>query len=385
MPPIDPFAFRAPSEVYFGSGELHHLGARARRLGSTTLITIGRGSVRAHGFLDIAQQSLHDAGIASTVYEGVAPEPLLHDVERGREAARASGADFIVALGGGSTLDVGKAIAALAHTSRPLTEYHSGGASCDEPGLPCVAIPTTAGTGSEATPNSVLTDPARGLKASIRGAALMPEIAIVDPALTLPLPPQPTAYSGLDALCQAIEAYVSRAANPVSDLWALRAVSAIAPSIRAAVQQGDALLHRENMALGSHLAGLALASARLGLVHGLAHPVGIATAKPHGLVCGALLPMAIRANADAVGDRYLALCHAAKLHAPDPPTAANALADWVEELCDAFGVPTRLSELGLTSDNLPPIAGAAANAGSTRFNPREMSEEAILSLMRQHL
>ena len=380
-----PFALRAPRQTFFGCGELRRLGEVSKRLGSVALIAIGQGSVRAHGFLHTARRSLEAEGITAHVYEGISPEPLLGDVERGREAARSCRAEFVIALGGGSVLDVGKSIAALGGTYRPLTEYHSGTRACDEPGLPCVAVPTTSGTGSEATPNSVLTDPARRLKTSIRGAALQPEIALVDPDLTLPLPPEPTAHSGLDALCQAIEAYVSRGANPVSDLWALRAVRAIGGSLAGAVADGSNRGHRYDMALGSHLAGLALASARLGLVHGLAHPVGMASGKPHGLVCGAMLPMVIRANAEAAGSRYGDLCEAAGLGSPEPAAAAEALARWVEGLCEEFGAPVRLAELGVPEDELESIATAAASAGSTRTNPLDMSAEAILDLMRKNL
>lgn len=380
-----PFSLRGPRETVFGPGTLDRLGEVSGRLGSVALIAIGRGSACAHGFLHTATRCLEAVGVGVHVCEGIAPEPLLADVERGREAARRCGAEFVVALGGGSVLDVGKAIAALGRTYRPLTEYHSGARACDEPGLPCVAVPTTSGTGSEATPNSVLTDPDRGLKTSIRGAALQPEIAIVDPDLTLSLPPEATAYSGLDALCQAIESYVSRNANPVSDLWALQAVRSVAGALEGAVTEGGNARYRFGMALGSHLAGLALASARLGIVHGLAHPVGMAAGKPHGLVCGAMLPMAIRANAEAAGGRFADVCEAAGLGAREPAEAVETLAGWVEGLCAKFGVPTRLAELGLTEGDLEPIATAAASAGSTRSNPREMPAGAILDLMRQNL
>jgi alcohol dehydrogenase class IV len=388
MATIEPFVFRAPHEVHFGVGELGRLGEVSQRLGGKALIATGRGSAREHGFIDRAQQSLAAAGIEVAVYEGIAPEPPLADVERGREVARAHEADFVVALGGGSAVDVGKAIAALGRTETPVTECHSGGLACDAPGLPCVAIPTTSGTGSEATPNSVLTDPAKAKKSSIRGAALLPEIAIIDPELTVPLPPEPTAHSGLDALCQAIEAYVSKGANPVSDALALRAVRAIAGSLRRAYRDGSDLDARTDMALGSHLAGLALASARLGLVHGLAHPVGVATERPHGLVCGAMLPMVIRANAEHVGRRYSQICDAAGLSDTDPSFmggAADRLAGWTEKLCSELGVPVKLSELGLSEADLESIAEVAAKAGSTAYNPREMSAGAILDLMRQNL
>lgn len=373
---VAPFAFRGPKVLRFGSGEVASVGAEAARLGARALIVTGRSSAAASGGLEQVTASLEAAGCAWGVYAGTPPEPRLEDVERGRVALRESGADLVVALGGGSALDVGKAIAALGRRSEPVSDFHGRGA-LDALGLPCIALPTTSGTGAEVTPNSVLTDPERGVKTSIRGDGLLPEVAIVDPALTLSLPPAPTAHSGLDALCQAMEAYVSIAANPLSDAWALLACERIAGSLARAFAQGDDLAAREALALGSVLAGYALGSARLGLVHGLAHPIGTLTGKPHGLLCGSLLAPVIRANAEAAAGRYERIAAAVGCGG-----GAESLADWVADLCDRLGVPTRLEGLGVAEDDLAEIARLSATAGSTRFNPRQVTPEELLGLLR---
>jgi alcohol dehydrogenase class IV len=383
---IAPFAFRCPKLVLFGSGRLRELGAQAARLGRRALIVTGGASARSSGALDRAADYLTAAGVECAVCDGVSPEPPLSDVERARALLRESGADLVIALGGGSAIDVGKAAAALARTDAPLADYHSGKLSCDRPGVPCIAIPTTSGTGAEVTPNSVLTDPDRGVKTSIRGEALTPEIAVVDPELTFSLPPSATAHSGLDALCQALEALVSRSANPPSDALAFRAARVAAGALLAAYRDGGNTGARERMALASHLAGLALASARLGLVHGLAHPVGAATHLPHGMVCGALLPMVIRANARHVGGKYAAVAAAIGIGEGKPDADAGlALADWVEDLCHSVAVPTRVAALGLTEADLPALAAESARAGSTAYNPLPMGADEIEELLRANL
>ena len=441
----EPFAFRSPNVILFGCGEARKVGAQAARYGRRALIVTGRASARSAGHLDLVEESLRAARLDLAVFEGVRAEPHLSDVEHVRRAIDDEAADVVVCLGGGSAIDVGKAAAALARTGTPAAEYHSGGLSCDEPGLPCIALPTTAGTGAEATPNSVIIDPDTRVKASMRGEALLPAVAIVDPDLTLSLPPEPTVYSGLDAFCQAVESYVSRGANPMSDSVALMACELTALALPRAFDDGSDTEARARMALGSMLAGLALASARLGLVHGLAHPIGVATGAPHGLVCGAMLPMAIRANAAEAAPKYARIARAisgaeapaappsprpplrrAQGRAPHspwrgaggegrtdsapPPKLAPMgaggggaggwyvedtteddfadtldLADWVEALCHSVGVPTRLSELGVRDTDIPELARLGAKAGSTAYNPRAMTAAEIEDLLRNNL
>lgn len=389
MSTIAPFSFMGSRVTLFGCGQVDTIGAHAGRFGRRALAVTGSSSAKLSGALERVERALSRCGVEVSVLEGVRPEPTVGDVDRGREALSASGADFVVAIGGGSAMDVGKAVAALARTEHPTAEFHTGAQASWLPALPavpCVAIPTTSGTGAEVTPNSVLTDPERGVKTSIRGYALLPEVAIVDPTLTLSLPPEPTAHAGLDALCQAIEAYVSTATNPLSSAFALKAASLIAGALEAAVADGANLAAREEMALGSLLAGYALASARLGLVHGLAHPVGVAAGRAHGLVCGAMLPMVIRANAAHVGDGYAELGRAmGVLDMESGVEAGEVLADWVASLCHRVGVPTRLSDIGVTAEQLRSLAEQGATASTTRYNPRSFTVDELESLLLANL
>lgn len=366
---------RSANEVIFGSGARAELREYALLLGTHALLVCGRSSLRASGALDELSTLLQSANVAVTIFAEVEAEPSLATVERGRQVWAESHCDLVVAAGGGSALDVGKAIAALASSPEPVAHYFSG-APITGRGEPCIALPTTSGTGAEVTPNSVLTDTATAKKASIRGHALLPDVAIVDPELTLSCPPDQTAWSGLDALTQAIEAYVSAGANPVSDLLAEEAACRIAGSLRRAVEEGKDLPAREDMALGSLLAGLALASARLGLVHGLAHPLGSLYRLPHGRVCGALLPHVMRYNLQAADRRYAHLARALGVG-----ESASDLLRWVEELVEALDAEIDFEAAGLKQEDFDRIIPLTLSSGSSKHNPRPVDEQGVRELL----
>lgn len=372
MPEI---TLRCAKEVIVGSGTRAKLGEQAALLGSRALLVCGRTALRATGALDELSAILSDAGVTVQVFDDVEAEPSLATVQRGREAFSASGCDLVVAAGGGSALDVGKAIAALAPHPEPMAHYF-GGAEITGQGMPCIALPTTSGTGAEVTPNSVFTDTATDTKASIRGHALLPEIAIVDPELTVSCPPDQTAYSGLDALTQAIESYVSRGANPISDGWCEESVRRIAGALARAVADGTDLSAREDMALGSLLAGLALASARLGLVHGLAHPLGARYHLPHGQVCGALLPWVMEYSVEAAAEKYARL--ATMVGAGE--TAADLVA-WTRALVRELDAELDFGAAGLRAEDFGHIIPPTLASGSSKHNPRPPDEEGVRELL----
>jgi len=374
MSAMPAFALLTPGRALFGCGTIGQVGKEAAGLGSRALLVVGGRSVREAGKLDLVLASLREAGVEPTVFNGVEPEPSIETVDKGREALHTASCYVVVAVGGGSVLDVGKAIGALAHEPEPTEVYHAG-REIRAPGIPVIAAPTTSGTGAEVTPNSVLTNPGTNVKASIRGGDLMPTVAIVDPEMTLSMPPEITAYSGLDALTQAIESYTSTGANAVSDLLAREAVRRIAGSLRRAYADGSDLSAREDMALGSLLAGISLASARLGLVHGLAHPVGAAYHIPHGLACAILLPHVMRFNLDAAAPKYALLAADIGLDAADQAACARALLEWVEGLCRDLGAARPLAEFGAAEDDIPGTLPAALASGSTKHNPRPVKPE----------
>jgi len=327
--------------IIFGTGAIEQLGQWCAQLGTKALLVTGRGSLRRSGWLDEIVSNLSDHGVAVAVFEGAEPEPSVDMVQVGRGRLWEAGCDLVVAVGGGSSLDVGKAIGALVGETGEVAEYHRG-RPITERGVPIIAVPTTSGTGSEVTPNAVLIDQERGVKASLRGDGLVPKVAIVDPQLTLTLPPAATAFAGIDAFTQALEGFTSTGANLVTDKFAAEALGHLAGAIRTAYSDGDNLVAREHMSLGSLLAGIGFASSRLGLVHGLAHPVGIISGQPHGRVCGLLLPHVINFNLEAAQSKY---ARAARLVGitgdSNDEAAALSLHDWVAEF-DCTGNGLRL-------------------------------------------
>jgi alcohol dehydrogenase class IV len=374
------FVYAAPGEIRFGWGEAVSLPEHAARLGRRPLIVTG-SSLRRTGRLEPLVESLTAAGLQPTVHAGVPAEPTLADLQHAMDACVAADADLVIAIGGGSAMDIGKAAAALAGAGPPASEFFAGH-SIPETGRPIIALPTTSGTGSEVTRVCVLSDPAHRRKASIRADVMLPRLAIVDPELTVSCPPPVTAHSGMDALVQAIEAYVSKGANPLTDALALQGARLAAGSLEVAVRDGSDRRAREAMALGSLMAGLALNTARLGLVHGLAHPIGALTGARHGLLCGLLMPAVMEFNLPAAESRYAQLARelgAAPTGAPDD-SAARALIQFVRDLNRKVGIPDRLEPLGLGRDSLPYVAAEAMPSGSTRSNPRPVSEADALAV-----
>ena len=370
---VEGFELAPMPRLVFGSGTISDLPEYASQLGTRPLLVTGRGSLRRSGRLDEIVNSLEARELQVAIFEGVEPEPTLNLVERGRQMLRENDCDLVIAIGGGSAMDVGKAIAGLANEPGPAAEYHSGRPLAAE-ALPIIAAPTTSGTGSEVTPVSVLTDPQRPIKASIHDDKLLPRVAIVDPELTLTLPPRPTADAGLDAFTQALEAYTSIAANFVTDAGALEALRRVGSSLRRAYHRGDDRAARENMSLGSLLAGMALASARLGLVHGLAHPIGLLYHLPHGQACAMLLPHVIRYNMQAAQAKYATAARALGISDEADDAAAQRLYEWVSALCEELEVSGSLGEFGATEADFEAIIAAAMKSGSTAHNPRPVTE-----------
>jgi alcohol dehydrogenase class IV len=356
--------------VGWGLGINGGLASEARALGTRPLLVAGNALLRSGVLTDILL-SLKNAGVAPVVHTGVPPEPDLVATQKAMDHAAQEQCDSIIAIGGGSVLDVGKCAA----LSGDIRDYFTGVRPVpDTTTRPILAVPTTAGTGSEATWVSVLVNKANLKKASIRGGAMMPKVALLDASLTLSCPAAVTAHSGMDALVQAVESYTSRGANAYTQALAGAATQMIASSLPAAWADPDNRDAREQMLLGSYMAGIALNSSRLGLVHGLAHPIGAITGAPHGLLCGLLFPAVMRFNQ----------CGAyTELLGGNTPSDAVFV---VEEALKMLKIPRRLSDLGasieLTEEHLPQIITDAMASGSTKANPRVVTEEDIQSVLK---
>ena len=368
---MEGFSFQTPPKIVFQWGAVSQLPAEAAARGKRPLVVTGR-SLRMSGALDRILESLTAAGLSPAVHESVPPEPGLEALQACMEAAEAC--DSIIAIGGGSVLDVAKGAAALSGTGNTAAEYFAG-KPVPATGKPILALPTTSGTGSEVTWVCVLVDHETRRKASIRGPGMMPAVALLDPQLTVSCPANVTAHSGMDAFVQAVEAFTSRGANPMTDGLALEAAKLTAHWLETAVREPEHREAREGMALGSMMAGVALNTSRLGLVHGLAHPIGAVTGAAHGLLCGLLMPPVMRYNRDAAGPKYNRLAQELGLipHGSHPEAGTEALIRFTEGLLDRLGIPSRLHAVGMMATDLDWVAQETMPSGSTKANPRPVS------------
>jgi alcohol dehydrogenase len=305
--------FVLPTRVIFGDGCSRASGEHAARLGERRALLVTDPGVREAGAAEGVADALARAGLAVTVFDRVDPNPRVASVRAAADVARAAGCDVLVAVGGGSVIDTAKAVGLVLANGGDVVDYDF---TLDEPRpierpiTPLVAVPTTAGTGSEVTFWAVVTDPARREKLGVGGPLMAPAVALVDPALTRTLPPTLTAFTGLDALTHAVEALAATNAGPLSDLCAVRAVSLAATSLRRAVADGDDGAARRDMALASMLAGAAFTNADVGAVHCIAEVVGGLYDLPHGLVCALYLPPVVEFSAPAAAESYAAVAEA---------------------------------------------------------------------------
>ncbi len=374
------FAFATATRIVFGPGCSEQLSGLVAGLGSRPFVCTGATPDRFGELLD---------GLDGARNWPVAGEPTLDVIRAAVLAAREHGADVVVGLGGGAVLDAAKLIAALVPNDGDILDYVEvigAGRSMAHTPLPLVAVPTTAGTGSEVTMNGVVTSPEQGVKVSMRHPSMLAKVALVDPVLTLGCPPAVTASSGLDALTQCLEPYVSPFANPLTDGFCAEGLRRAGRSLRRAYSDGDDLDARTDMALCSLLGGLALANAKLGAVHGLAGVIGGLTGAPHGLTCAVLLVESCRGTIEALRQRAPedpALRRYAEAGALLSGTAGvDALLDWLAETVRQLDVPT-VSQLGITPEQYPQICRQAAASSSMKGNPIVLEAAELEAILRR--
>jgi len=382
------FEFATAARIVFGPGTLAEIGGLAREFGRRALVVTGRNPDRAAPLLE----HLHAAGLATAVY-AVAHEPTTDDATRGTAQARVAGCDVVIGFGGGAALDAAKAIAILLTHEGDVLEHLEvvgRGQPFQRPGVPCIAIPTTAGTGAEVTRNAVLASPSHRVKASLRSPHLLPRLALVDSTLTRDLPPALTAATGLDALTQLIEPYTSGRAQPLTDALCVEGIRRAARALRRAYDDGHDATAREDMAFASLGGGLALANAGLGAVHGFAAPLGGMFPAPHGAVCAALLPHVMADNCTALRERtpqHPALARydeiARLLTGRGHATAADGIA-WVRDLVTHCAIPG-LATYGVTRTDIPAVVAAAAQASSMKANPIALTADELAAILDQAL
>jgi alcohol dehydrogenase class IV len=382
------FEFTTAPRIIFGCGAIREIGPLSAEFGKRAMLVTGRDGNRAGALVEL----LSNAGV--TVMQFPVPgEPALDLIREGTSTALREKCDFVIGFGGGSALDAAKAIAAMVANGGDLLDYLDvigRGKPLSRPSIPCIAIPTTSGTGSEVTRNSVLTSPEHRLKASLRGPYMLPKLALVDPELTRTLPPAITAATGMDALTQLIEPYVCLRANPMTDGICKEGLMRAARSLRSAFDDGNNLAAREEMSVSSLFGGLALANAGLGAVHGFASSIGGMINAPHGDICAALLPHVMAENIRALRTR-----------APQSPAIqrydevaqiltgkSNARADngveWVRQLVEHMKIRP-LRDYGMKSEYFPVLAEKSTKANSMKANPIVLTHEELISILEQSI
>ncbi len=373
------FEFATATRIIFGEGTAATLPELARTFGSRPLVVTGSSTDRAAGLI---------SALSAETFT-VAGEPTVDFVREGARRVRDAACDIVISVGGGSAIDTGKAIASVAtNGGEPLEflEVVGKGRTIAVPSLPFIAVPTTAGTGSEVTRNAVLGSPGHGVKASLRSPLMLPRVALVDPELTYGLSPTVTASTGIDALTQLIEPYVSARANPLTDAVCVEGIGRIARGLRRAYHDGADVDARRDMVLASLFGGLALANAGLGVVHGFAAPLGGGWKAPHGALCAAVLPHGMAANVAALRarapqhpalDRYTAI---ARLLTGRNEARAEDGIDWVRALCVELKIPP-LHTWGVTEVDLPSVVEKAARASSMQANPLALTREELLAVV----
>ncbi len=381
-----PREFRIPELIVVGSGAIEQAGAQCQRRGLHKGLIVTDQIMEKIGLVSRLQTILAQSSIESVVYNGVNSEPVVEYVQEGLTHYREQGCDFVLGLGGGSPIDTAKAIAVMT-TNPGSIEQYKGIGKLEQPGCTLVAIPTTAGTGSEATIYTVITDQKTDVKMLIGSPHLMPTIAVVDPLLTLSSPPGVTAATGVDALVHAIEAYVSVKAQPMSDIFCISAIELIAQNIRQAWSNGNNQDAREKVMLGAMQAGIAFSNSSVALVHGMSRPIGAYFHVAHGVSNAALL--AVVTEFSLIGDpvRY---GHVAKAMGENTDNlsdieAADRSVKAIKRLIKDIKVPS-LQQLGVEESKLmelaPAMAEAAIDSGSPANNPRKPTKDEIIELYR---
>jgi len=382
------FEFATATRILFGSGTLREAGPIAKAFGKRALVVTGRTAQRAKPLL----AALRAAGVKCATFS-ITGEPTTASVREGTQRARDERCDVVIGFGGGSALDAAKAIAALLTNGGDLLDYLEvvgRGKPIAVPSAPCITIPTTAGSGAEVTRNAVIGSPRHRVKVSLRSPLILPRVAIVDPALTHRLPRQATANSGLDALSQLIEPFVSAKANPMTDAFCRTGMRLVAQSLRRACEHGDDTAAREDMSLASLLGGLSLANAGLGAVHGFASPLGGMFPAPHGAVCARLLPRVMEVNIRALRGRrpgsetLRRYDEVAQLLTGDPRATADDGVTWVSELCEVLEIEP-LRAYGVKPSHFPALVEKAAAASSMKGNPILLSQSELREILERCL
>lgn len=383
------YTFLAPQQIVFGWGRRTELGRIAAGWGHRAWLVSGSRTLERTGVVDQLAENLFAAGLTVERAAARGREPEVSDVDELTDDWTQRGigeGDVIVAVGGGSTIDLAKAVAAMATNPHgpSVVDFLEGvgrGLQILVPPVPVIAVPTTAGTGTEATKNAVISSYQPPFKKSLRSDRMVPKAVIVDPELTVSVPADATAHTGMDAITQLIESYISKKAAPIPQALCLEGLRLAVPAIAKAVHEPNNRWARESMAHAALLSGLALANSGLGLAHGVAAALGVHCLMPHGLACAVMLPPTLRFNLPVCREHYAGLATMLwpQLY-PSREAAAETFVERIAELCRSVGIPQRLRELGVLKEQIPALV-PASHGNSLSGNPRDISDDELRSLL----
>ncbi len=382
-----PFKFQAKTKFIAGPHSIKQLGAEVNRLGvSRLLLVTDQGIVKA-GLLEAVTTPLESAGISVTLFDQVESNPTNHTADAGAQQARHASAEAVLGVGGGSPIDAAKLIAVMATNDGPIETYCGAGVDpWPEQPLPIIAVPTTAGTGAEVSAAGMINLPDLGRKMDIFGPSILPQVAIADAALTVGLPPKLTAWTGVDALSHAIEAYTCRGATPISDALAEGAIKLAADNLRTAYQAGNNIEARHNMLVASAMAVMAASGAGgLGVIHSLAQTLGGFYNLPHGLTIAVCFTLGLRFNLEMMPHKYATVAHLLGVNTNGMTTeqAAQTVISAIEQLLVDIDIADTFETLTVQPDDIPQLAKYALLDGCTPTNPRPLNEEDFVALFQQ--
>jgi alcohol dehydrogenase class IV len=386
---VSSYEWVAPRRIVFGWGRRSEIGALAAALGQRAFLVLGSRTLKRTGAVSELRHLLSQQGVEVIELATITEEPTVAHVDAAAAHVRGAtprGGDFLLAFGGGSAIDLAKAVAALATNTlgASVRDYLEGigrGLKLLAPPLPIMALPTTAGTGSEATKNAVISVDSPGVKKSLRDDRLMPEVVLVDPELTVSLPAPVTAQTGMDAITQLIESYISRKARPIPRALAAEGLRLALGAIVEAFDNGRSRPAREAMAHAALLSGMALANSGLGMAHGVAAALGVHCGVRHGLACATMLPVALAANREVCETDLAELARAAHIVGDVPESAAaNALIVRIDEICRHLQMPERLAQIGVRAEQVPSLV-RDSRGNSMDGNPRTLSDVELSELL----
>jgi alcohol dehydrogenase len=368
---MEEWNFYMPTRIRFGWGRFQEIRQIVDELkGKRIFLVTGKNLAKKYGVLD--KLSDYMKGLTLVVFAEVEENPSIETVDKGAAKCKETMCDMVIGLGGGSAMDAGKAIAMLQRNPGSIREYLDQERVCQTKGLPIIAIPTTSGTGSEVTPFTVITHRAKKAKPAIAPPENFPDVALVDPELTMTMPFEVAASTGLDALCQAVEGFWSTQGNPLTRSLAFQAIKLAMENLESACLRKD----KEsvvNMALASHLTGIEMSNIGNTSIHPLSYPITLDYNVPHGFACAIFLPPVIRFNSKAIENRFRDLLRILNL------TSIEAFADKVDSFMERLKAPRRLGEVGVKAETIPGIAKRGMGR-STAWNPRPMTEEDIVQI-----